>query len=642
MNRTTSRILKTGLLGVGLLLNAAAAVAQTGQTSMPFLRIEPNSRASSLGNTGVAMADGDHAAFWNPAWLGSITQTNISLSRYDWMPELGLPFVYHHLSVSNPINDRSGFSAHLTYFDLGQQMATDAAGNNLGLFGNYELSTGLAYGRRMSDHWSLGGGLKYLRSSVATGQFSGGERIDAAQGVAVDVAAAYRTGFRSYRRFDGEFRAGMNLSNMGPGVKYMDSQPAHDIPSNLRFGWAFEAKSKETPGHRVILSNDITRLMNTTESLPQADLGFIERLTFGTGAEYWYNDLVALRAGYYTESRANGNREYVTLGTGIRYQQFGIDLGYLMSTQAYHPLDNTLRITVKLNLAKPKPVVIPAPVPVKCDCPIVVPVAPAPAPVEVAPAPAPAVVIPAIPDLSNAIVRFDVMKSDIKDEYRADIQRVYDAMNADNTLRVRIAGHADTTGDGVKNRLLGESRSRAVMLELIAMGIDPRRFDIEGFADVVPVAENSTVDGRRLNRRTEFTAFRGVDRSFIALPVATKRAEIGVPVKKGAQIRFHVLEWKDQSESGEWIVSVNEALASDSTLTVVIGTRIRNRGGMMPNYFRELEKARSEKVKAQMVLSGMDASRIRVVKPDETLWNTHLKSHETRDTHQTIVIVVRD
>jgi hypothetical protein len=237
------------------------------------------------------MADGDHAAFWNPAWLGSITQSNISLSRYDWMPELGL-------------------------------------------FGNYELSTGLAYGRRMSDHWSLGGGFKYLRS---------------------------------YRRFDGEFRAGMNLSNMGPGVKYMDSQPAHDIPSNLRLGLAFEAKSKETPGHRLILSNDITRLMNTTES------------------------------------RANGNREYVTLGT--------------------------------------------------------------------------------------------------------DIQRVYDAMSADKTLRVRIAGHADTTGDGVKNRLLGESRSRAVMLELIAKGID--------------------------------------------------------------------------------------------------------------------------------------ANRIRVAKPDEALWNTHLKSHETRDTHQTIVIVVR-
>jgi hypothetical protein len=83
-------------------------------------------------------------------------------------------------------------------------------------------------------------------------------------------------------------------------------------------------------------------------------------------------------------------------------------------------------------------------------------------------------------------------------------------------------------------------------------------------------------------------------------------------------------------------------LTSDPSSTVVIGTRIRNRAGMMPNYFRELEKARSEKVKAQMVLSGIDANRIRVAKPDGTLWNTHLKSHETRDTQQTIVIVVRD
>ncbi len=641
MNRILSRIFSTGLLGVGLLLNAGLTHAQTGQTSMTFLRIEPNSRASSLGNTGVAMADGDHAAFWNPAWLGSVTQTNISLSRYDWMPELGLPFVYHHLSVSNPLGERSGISAYLTYFDLGQQTATDAAGNDLGAFGNYELSAGLAYGRRLNDHWSLGGGAKYLRSSIASGQTSGGEAIDAVNSVAVDLGAAYRSGFRSYSRFDGEFRAGMNLSNMGPGVKYMDSQPAHDIPSNLRLGWAFEAKSKEAPGHRLILSNDITRLMNTTESLPQASLGLVESLTFGTGAEYWWNDLVALRGGYYTESRANGDREYVTLGTGIRYQQFGIDLGYLMSTQAYHPLDNTLRITVKLNLAKPKPVVIPAPVPVKCDCPIVAPAAPAPAPVIVVPAPAPAVVLPAIPDLSDAIVRFDIMKSDIKDEYRADIQRVFDAMSADSTLRVKISGHADITGDAVKNLLLGESRSRAVMLELIGMGIAADRFVIEGYSDVVPVATNETMDGRTLNRRAEFTAFRGGETVRFATAKAKGRIDVGVPVKKGTDMRFNVLQWIDQPASGEWIASVKDALAADATLEVVIGTRIRNRAGMMPNYFRELEKARSEKVKAEMVLSGIDANRIRVAKPNSSLWNTHLKPHATRDTEQTIVIVVR-
>jgi hypothetical protein len=194
----------------------------------------------------------------------------------------------------------------------------------------------------------------------------------------------------------------------------------------------------------------------------------------------------------------------------------------------------------------------------------------------------------------------------------------------------------------VKNLLLGESRSRAVMLELIAMGIDPRRFDIEGFSDIVPVAPNTTVDGRTLNRRAEFTAYRtGADVAAFPTETGSVNVEVGVPVKKGTDLRFNVLQWIDQPASGEWIASVKDALAADASLEVVIGTRIRNRAGMMPNYFRELEKARSEKVKAEMVLSGIDANRIRVAKPNSALWNTHLKPHATRDTEQTIVIVVR-
>jgi outer membrane protein OmpA-like peptidoglycan-associated protein len=252
-------------------------------------------------------------------------------------------------------------------------------------------------------------------------------------------------------------------------------------------------------------------------------------------------------------------------------------------------------------------------------------------------------VLPAIPDLSNAIVRFDVMKSDIKDEYRADIQRVYDAMSADATLRVKISGHADITGDAVKNLLLGESRSRAVMLELIAMGIDPRRFDIEGFSDIVPVAPNTTVDGRTLNRRAEFTAYRtGSELPAYTSSAGASNVELGVPVKKGSDLRFTVLQWIDQPASAAWIASIKETLAADSSLEVVIGTRIRNRAGMMPNYFRELEKARSEKVKAQMVLAGIDANRIRVVRRTDAAWNGELKPHVTRDVEQTIVIVVRD
>jgi hypothetical protein len=117
---------------------------------------------------------------------------------------------------------------------------------------------------------------------------------------------------------------------------------------------------------------------------------------------------------------------------------------------------------------------------------------------------------------------------------------------------------------------------------------------------------------------------------------------VGVPVKKGSDLRFTVLQWIDQPASAVWIASIKETLAADSSLDVVIGTRIRNRAGMMPNYFRELEKARSEKVKAQLVLAGIDANRIRVVRRTDAAWNGELKPHMTRDVEQTIVIVVRD
>jgi hypothetical protein len=117
---------------------------------------------------------------------------------------------------------------------------------------------------------------------------------------------------------------------------------------------------------------------------------------------------------------------------------------------------------------------------------------------------------------------------------------------------------------------------------------------------------------------------------------------VGVPVKKGMDLRFNMIQWSNQNTSSEWIASVNETLNSDPTLFVVIGTRIQNRNGMLANYFLELEKARSEKVKAQMVLFGIDANRIRVARRSDALWNTELKPHLTSDTEQTIVILIRD
>ena len=62
--------------------------------------------------------------------------------------------------------------------------------------------------------------------------------------------------------------------------------------------------------------------------------------------EYWYNNLFALRGGYFHENKYKGNRKYFTLGLGIRYEMFGIDFAYLIPVVQNNPLAETLRFTL--------------------------------------------------------------------------------------------------------------------------------------------------------------------------------------------------------------------------------------------------------------------------------------------------------
>jgi len=68
---------------------------------------------------------------------------------------------------------------------------------------------------------------------------------------------------------------------------------------------------------------------------------------------------------------------------------------------------------------------------------------------------------------------------------------------------VLIEGHTDSTGDKARNRTLSLARARVVQDFLIRNNIEAARLQIAGFGDTKPVADNTTVHGRRRNRRTE-------------------------------------------------------------------------------------------------------------------------------------------
>ena len=85
------------------------------------------------------------------------------------------------------------------------------------------------------------------------------------------------------------------------------------------------------------------------QSFSDAPGGFseeVKEVNIGFGMEYWYDKQFAFRGGYFHENKVKGNRKYFTLGVGLRYNVFGLDLAYLIPTDQRNPLENTLHFSL--------------------------------------------------------------------------------------------------------------------------------------------------------------------------------------------------------------------------------------------------------------------------------------------------------
>lgn len=352
--------------------------AQVGITSVPFLQIEPDSRAAGMGNTGVAIADNASAVFWNPAGLAFQRGNQVSITHANWLPAFNADLFYDYLVGKYYIEDIGTIGAHITFLNLGEQLRTDETGLEMGRFNSYEVAAGLSYGFELNENFSLGTGFRFVYSSLADGEVSG-QKINPGSTVGIDLAAMYRSNPFELGMRQGTVNAGINLSNIGPGVQYTDNAQRDPLPTVLRMGWALTMDLDQEGFNTLTFSNDISKIMARSErreedgdtmyepmSVTRAlfsswssfdrmngsemvTLNVLQQFMLGFGLEYWYNQQFALRTGYYYENPENGNREFLTFGAGIRYNVFGVDFSYLYTLEEDHPLANTMRFSVLLN-----------------------------------------------------------------------------------------------------------------------------------------------------------------------------------------------------------------------------------------------------------------------------------------------------
>jgi hypothetical protein len=350
------------------LLPAVAAVlpvgasAQPGASAVPFLLIAPTSRASGIGESGTGTVDDASAIYWNPGALAFMDGQEVSITHANWLPQFQLPdLFYDYLNFRMHIDGIGGtIGAAVTYLNLGEFTLTNSSGPTpIGTFKSYEYAVTVGYATKAYDDLGIGLNLRFIHSALSPIGTESEKGNGIASTVAVDLAFMYRPEHMQVPLLGDlgkRFSAGVNLTNLGPKVTYVDAAQADPLPTDLRLGLGYKILSDEY--NSVQASLDFTRLLvrrhsdGTSDALPKSLFtawgdGGVKQVVVSGGMEYWYGAprLLALRIGYFYENPQYGARKFLTFGAGIRYDIYGFDFSYISASQD-EPLSDTIRFSL--------------------------------------------------------------------------------------------------------------------------------------------------------------------------------------------------------------------------------------------------------------------------------------------------------
>ncbi len=343
-------------------------------TGAPFLRVSPDARAGGLGDQGVATSPDGFSQYWNASkYLFSRSYSGFSVSYTPFLSKLTNDVFLLNGTYHQYLNDeeRSAIAASIYYFNLGEIELTSLVGNQIqsdGIAKPNEFAIDLSYGLMLSDSYSMSVTARYIRSDLYNNiSDSDNSQTKAAGTFAVDLGGYMQTeNFDGIGDMEGRIRGGFQVANIGPKLDYSDTnENSSFLPTNLRLGAGYDMMLDEyntvsltletakllvpTPQEDGNIPNDgvFSGIFNSFSDAPDGFSEEFKEFTWSAGAEYNYNNQFMFRAGYFHESPEKGARQYVTVGAGLKFQSFGLDFSYLLTTSKINSaLDNTLRFAL--------------------------------------------------------------------------------------------------------------------------------------------------------------------------------------------------------------------------------------------------------------------------------------------------------
>ena len=295
----------------------AQLIGRVGTTAAPFLKIGVGARALGMGEAYTTLAEDITGIYWNPAGLANIDKIQVLLNHYDYIADL----YYNFGAVALPIEGFGTMGAFIGFLGMPDIERTTIQFPN----GTGERVTansfviGLSYARPLTDRFSFGGNVKYIRETIWH---------STAEGFAFDVGVFYRTFFKNVK-------IGMSITNFGTEMRMQgrDMLIQHDINPD------FAGNNENIGGHldtdgfplpilfRVGIS---ANLLEDFFALEDYDLILAvdavhpndNKEYLSTGMEATIHDMIALRAGYrqvLLEDREGG----LTFGFGLNLNVMG-------------------------------------------------------------------------------------------------------------------------------------------------------------------------------------------------------------------------------------------------------------------------------------------------------------------------------
>ena len=371
--------------GLVLILFASLLYSQNRviTTGVPFLLITSDARSAGMGEQGVATSPDAFSQNWNPSkYSFAPSESGIGVSYTPYLSQLVNDIFLANVSYYKIISERAAWATSLKYFSLGEIEIgqTPADFINPLIERPNEFVLDFSYALKLNESFSMGVTGAFINSDLKLG--SGTDDASAASTVAFGISGYYQSGELSLDNFDGKWRGGFYISNLGPKLTYETDGNSDYLPTNLKLGGGLDIILDSyntltlgleinkllvpTPSEPIVSTNadgeeiitgyvqpDVSFLSGIFKSFGDSPDGFSEELqefTWALGAEFNYNNAFALRAGYFNEHELKGARKFITLGAGFKYNVVDIDLSYLISaTKVINPLENTLRFSLTFN-----------------------------------------------------------------------------------------------------------------------------------------------------------------------------------------------------------------------------------------------------------------------------------------------------